>query len=298
MITPNTDLDGQLAIMELMAGDHAVSAWKCYTPWGPNGSGWRLDDPAVGIPFIEKGLELGVGLFCCHKGLPLPGFDASNGGPEDVAIVAKSYPDAKFLVYHSAFKHGGQDKEGPYDPDGTWDAENPNLYPATKGINSLVHAIETSGLGKNSNVYAELGSVWSDVMTDPDQAAHILGKLLKHVGEDNVVWGTDSIWYGSPQPFIEAFRTFNISTEFQEKYGYPELTDAIKAKILGLNAAAIYGVDPDAMRCVIDKGDLAQAKRQLDAELGPRRWTASKPAGPRTLGEFWAHARAAGNRPT
>ncbi len=48
-------------------------------------------------------------------------------------------------------------------------------------------------------------------MRDPDAAAHALGKLLKYVGEDNVLWGTDSIWYGSPQDQIQAFRTFQIS---------------------------------------------------------------------------------------
>ena len=40
-----------------------------------------------------------------------------------------------------------------------------------------------------------------------------MGKLLKHVGEDNVLWGTDSIWYGSPQDQIQAFRSFQIADE-------------------------------------------------------------------------------------
>jgi uncharacterized protein len=56
-------------------------------------------------------------------------------------------------------------------------------------------------------------------MRDPEQAAHVLGKLLRHVGEDNVLWGTDCIFYGSPQDQIQAFRAFRISAEFQERYG-------------------------------------------------------------------------------
>ena len=52
-------------------------------------------------------------------------------------------------------------------------------------------------------------------MRDPEQAAHALGKLIKHCGEDNVLWGTDSIWYGSPQDQIVAFRTFQISASSQ-----------------------------------------------------------------------------------
>ena len=52
----------------------------------------------------------------------------------------------------------------------------------------------------------------------------MLGKLLLAVGEDNVLWGTDSIWYGSPQPAIDAFRAFQIPADLRERYGYPELT--------------------------------------------------------------------------
>jgi predicted TIM-barrel fold metal-dependent hydrolase len=94
-----------------------------------------------------------------------------------------------------------------------------------------------------------LGTTWFRVMREPDQAAHVLGKLLAHLGEDNVVWGTDSIWYGSPQPQIDAFRAFTISEEFQERFGYPPLTDAVKAKVLGLNGARVYGVEPVRTAC-------------------------------------------------
>ena len=73
----------------------------------------------------------------------------------------------------------------------------------------------------------------------------MLGKLLLALGEDNILWGTDSVWYGSAQPLIDAFRAFQIPEEYQERFGYPALTDNIKAKILGLNAARVYSVDPE-----------------------------------------------------
>ena len=53
-----------------------------------------------------------------------------------------------------------------------------------------------------------------------------------------MLWGTDSIWYGSPQDQIQAFRTFQIAPELRAKYGYPEITPALRAKIFGLNASA------------------------------------------------------------
>ena len=65
----------------------------------------------------------------------------------------------------------------------------------------------------------------------------MLGKLLVALGPDNILWGTDSIWYGSPQGQIEAFRAFEITPEYQERFGYPALTADVKARILGLNAA-------------------------------------------------------------
>ena len=120
--------------------------------------------------------------------------------------------------------------EGPYDPNGG-------------GVDRLVRTLQDAGIAPGANVYAELGSTWFNVMRDPDQAAHVLGKLLVAVGPDNVVWGTDSIWYGSPQTQIEAFRAFEITEEYQEQFGYPALTPELKRKILGVNGATLYGVD-------------------------------------------------------
>jgi len=51
-------------------------------------------------------------------------------------------------------------------------------------------------------------------MRGPTTATHLLGKLLKHIGEDNVLWGTDALWYGSPQTRSrpsEAFKSLHGS---------------------------------------------------------------------------------------
>jgi hypothetical protein len=132
--------------------------------------------------------------------------------------------------------------------------------------------MERSGIGPNENVYAEMGTSWWFVMRYPDQAAHFLGKLLRYVGEDNVLWGTDCLFYGSPQPMIQALRAFQISPEFQERYGYPKLTKELKAKILGLNGAALYGVEPNTETCRFSRRDLEQIRRKLpglNRVLGP-----------------------------
>ena len=73
----------------------------------------------------------------------------------------------------------------------------------------------------------------------------MLGKLLRALGPERILWGTDSIWYGSPQPLIDAFRAFCIPESMQEQFGYPALTRATKERILGRNARAVYDVDDE-----------------------------------------------------
>ena len=120
-----------------------------------------------------------------------------------------------------------------------------------------------------------------------------LGKLLASFGEDNVLWGTDSIWYGSPQDQIQAFRAFEISREFQDRYGYPALTPAIKRKIFGLNAARVYGIEPEGMRRKLSKDRVHKSKADYLNDPQP----AFATYGPRTRAEFLAFRRLHGDRP-
>lgn len=287
MVTPNVDLPRALDEMQQLVEELGVAGFKFYPPWGPHGEGYWLDDPAIGIPAIERARSLGVRTICVHKGLPLPGFDMVHTDPRDVVALAAMFPDMNFIVYHAAWLHGGPGNgEGPYDPEGIIDPTNPERFPVTMGVSSLVHAMQQQGLGPGSNVYADLGSVWTNLMALPDQAAHVLGKLLVHLGEGNVLWGTDSVFTGSPQPLIEAFRAFRISEQFQETYGYPALDETRKRRIFGLNAAPLFGVDPEAVRCELQSDAIARRKQALDATLGPRRWTAKPGLGPRTRREF------------
>jgi hypothetical protein len=120
-------------------------------------------------------------------------------------------------------------------------------------------------------------------MRDPNTAAHMLGKLLKACGETNVLWGTDSIWYGSPQDQIQAFRTFQISPEFRDTYGYPELTQAVRANIFGLNALKIYPVPADVLRKHLKEDKIALERAEYRAERPDPSFTTH---GPKTRREF------------
>lgn len=253
VIAPNFGpLEARLDDMSQRVASGKVAAFKVYTAWGPDRQGYALDDPAIGLPVVERARELGVKVMCGHKGLPLLEFDRRFNGPRDLVALAARYPDMDFVVYHGAFEL--QTREGPYDPA---DAET--------GIDSLVRAMDDHGVPPNANVWAELGTTWRETMNDPDQAAHALGKLLKRVGEDRVLWGTDGIWYGSPQPQIQAFRAFRIDEATAAEHGYPLLTPELKAKVLGLNAARLFGLDPEATRCALDADGLAAARQEVRA---------------------------------
>lgn len=278
LVHPN--LPGAIDYMAEQKEKFGVAAWKTYTQWGPKGVGFWLDGPQYGIPFIEKARELGVKVICIHKGIPLFNLDYEYSTCRDIGVVARMYPDVSFIIYHSGLEP--RRREGPYDPKN-----------ATGGVDSLINSLQDNGIAPNSNVYAELGTTWRRVMQDPDQAAHLMGKLFKYVGEDNVLWGTDSIWYGSPQDQIQAFRAFQISERYRERYGYPEITSALRAKVFGLNAAKPYNITPVEIRERASRDRVGRIKQAYLEDPEP----AFRTNGPKTRREFLQLHRLTGGRP-
>ena len=242
-------LDAALDGMNQLVTEHPIAAWKLYTH-AP--TGFYLDDhdpnaPQVGNAYLERVRAVGPPIVSIHKGL---GGGSPFASPVDIGPTAAANPDLSFVVYHSGFESALT--EGPWTDD-----------TADQGVNRLVTTLRDTGIEPGQNVYAELGSTWYNVLRDPNEAAHVLGKLLGAVGPDNIVWGTDSIWYGSPQQQIEAFRAFEITEAFQEEFGYPALTPEVKRKILGENAARLYGVDPLTARCEFTPEDLAEVRAEM-----------------------------------
>jgi predicted TIM-barrel fold metal-dependent hydrolase len=268
---PNVgDLQANLDAMSDAVARSPIVSWKVFTNfpdlYDGSGNAWRLDDgdPAlepVGDAFLRHAVELGVPTVAAHKGLSTTlGYSSPFASPADIGPAAAAHRDVRFLVYHSGYE--ADTVEGPYEP-----------ATADQGSNRLISSMQASGIGPNQNVYAELGTTWWALLARPDEAAHLLGKLLVHAGEDNVLWGTDAVLYGSPQGQIQAFRAFQISEQFQEQFGYPALTDEIKRKILGLNALKLHDVDPVTVPCTFTRADLEQLRLVIPASVrrsGPR----------------------------
>ena len=246
------DRQDRVALKEQMAREvqeYRNSSWKLYCHFDParTGRGFRLDDDETAY-FFEVARELGQRTVSVHKGYAAQSRRFGHlANPEDVELAALRNPDFTFVVYHSALKHG------PTEPD----FRRPSFFDPTTGDfewhETLMGIKERNpGLG---NVYCEIGSAFATLaVAHPVMCMHLMGKNIKHYGADRVLWGTDCLWWGSPQWCIDAFKRFQISDEICERFGYAKITREDKARIFGLNAAKIYGIDPAAARKAI-RGD-------------------------------------------
>jgi uncharacterized protein len=248
-----------LEYMHSQAERLKIDAWKGYTgvARAKGKQGWHLDDDKLAYPALEYSRKKGVKNICVHKGLPFPG-DPQWWNPMDVTRAAKDFPDLNFLVYHSGFK----------------DLQDA-LPAAQDGFNKTAYVPWVSDIcdwkKKNpqvSNIYMELGSTFAlMVSASPLLAAHVLGMIIDAFGPKHVLWGTDSIWWGSPQWQIEAFRRLEMPDQLMKRFGWKPLTDDVKRHIFGLNAARVYGVDPEAKRNPMP-GDYIEKLRRMYQQTG------------------------------
>jgi len=256
LITPQLG-QADLDFMDQQAATMKVDAWKGYTGAAPRGfdRGWFVDDEKIAYPMLERARKLGVKRICLHKGLPL-GPVADYNHPRDLIKAAKDFPDLDFLAYHAGLLNVSSSTGA----DVPWTSEFCRMKKQEPGI---------------KNIYMELGSTFGQlVTTNPTACAHLLGQVIDAFGADHVLWGTDSIWYGTPQWQIEAFRRFEIPDALGSQHRYAPLTRALKEQIFGLNGARLFGVDVNAKRNEIPNDYLSRMKMAyLDEGPAPsHRW--------------------------
>ena len=279
-----------LYFVEQQVAENHPDSWKGYTvatsargdndpPDSPLKQ-WRLDDEQIAYPtydfIVRQGEQLrrhpGFRNICIHKGFsPAPIDTPEWGKPSDIPKASHDWPELNFIIYHACF--GGMTPFLWPSP-GLANIQNKVLRNGEPDITWLTEFAQTCG--KIRNVYAEIGSTFGGiVITFPSVCAHLLGQLLKHFGEDKVVFGSDCVYYGSPQWQIEAMWRFEIPEAIRRQYGYPALTERAKRKILGLNSARLYGVSGDA-----------EVSARADYRPVPRNYDTLVPLKLKTLLEF------------
>jgi len=237
------DKAATLEQMEREMKMYGIKSWKwyCHTDPGQSGGGFQLDDENAQW-FYDESKKRGMKTISCHKGFSYQSRTLGHlANPKDVEKAALNNPDMTFIIYHSALEHG------PSEPE----FKDPKFYDPTTGDFSW-HSILMDIKKRNpkmTNVNVEIGSFFNVLtIANPIMCMHGLGKNIKYYGSDHVIWGTDCLWWGSPGWCIDAFRRFQISDDMCDKFGYKKITKEDKAKILGLNAAKIYGIDVKAKR--------------------------------------------------
>jgi len=224
--------EGEAGIKQLEedAERYGLKGVKLYTAeWRDGSRGWKLTDPEA-VPFLERCQALGITNVHVHKGPTIWPLDKDAFDVSDVDHVATDFPELNFIV-----EHVGLPRIEDF------------CFMATQ----------------EPNVYAGLSVVLGGLMhSRPRFFAKVMGELLFWVGEDKMLFGSDyGIW--EPKWQVEGLVEWNYPDEtFSD---FPAFTTESKKKILGLNAARLYGVDvPQEYRLPDEAGTPAARE---DAEL-------------------------------
>jgi uncharacterized protein len=211
-------LDAALDEMDRQVEQLGARSFKFYN--AHIGTAWRADDPKLAYPMYERARKLGISVVQFHKGFPISRARLEDLSPLDIQQAALDFPDLTFGIHHLAL---------PY-------------------FEEVVYIA-----ARFPNVVLVLSGTMHLPMIAPWQFQHYIGRLLRDVGSDRVIWGSEAPLLGNPQPMLEWFWTMQIDPKLQDRYGYPEITEDDKRKILGENQARLFGVD------------VAEAKRQARA---------------------------------
>jgi predicted TIM-barrel fold metal-dependent hydrolase len=178
--------------------------------------GWTVDDPEVAYPIWERAIELGIDTISVHRAFPIGRTPPEMLDPRDVGEAAANFPALDFEIVHGGITF----------------PEEVSMMIATY-----------------PNIYANLGITSLFALTSPKRFAEIIEGLLqagKEAAIEKITWGTEcSIIH--PQPLLEAFWDVDL-TGLTGMFGTVDVTQADKEKILGKNAARLYGLEIDDLR--------------------------------------------------
>jgi len=238
--------DDALEEMERQVEEENVDGFKLYPAFFEDGQtlDTRLDNPDVGVPIIEKAVELNVPHIAVHKSVPYGQTNFTEYDVGDVEEAASMFPEVTFEVVHAGL----------------------SFLDETKFL-----------LQRYPNVWANLEITTFLVAESPMNFAEVLAELLVWGGPERIIWSTGPTAV-HPQPLIEAFWEFQFPDVLLEN-GVPPLTNEIKRMILGENALRMMGEDPDNVRSKLETIDDKVARIRTGQDERPEPWTSIDPTG-------------------
>jgi uncharacterized protein len=214
--------DGErgLDALEALVGKYKIKGVKLYTAeWRGESRGYKLHDPWA-ERYLEHAEKLGIKNIHVHKGPTILPLDRDAFDVADIDHAATNFPNLNFIVEHCGL---------PRLDDFCWiGVQEPNVYGGLAVVMPFIHG-------------------------RPGYFAHVLSELLFWLGEDRLLFASDyAIW--RPQWLVEKFMAFQLPEQIRRETNV-DLTPAAKRKILGLNAARLYGIDVEQQ-----KGKLRQVE--------------------------------------
>jgi hypothetical protein len=218
--TPVTDT--AIKQLENQVNGLGVDGLKLYPAFFYDGEGhcWRMDGEDFGTPLLEAARELGIRNVAVHKAIPVPPAPLECFRIGDIDAALERFPDINFHIVHA-------------------------------GVAFLPETSEL--MSRHRNLYANLESTFSYILTKPRIFAEALGTMLNAGGADQLLFGSGAN-LTHPRLLLEAFAGFEMPEDLVEERGFPTLTPEIKDKILGANALRLHGLRADDVRDGI-KGD-------------------------------------------
>lgn len=207
------DGEAGLDYLHELVEKYRIRGVKLYTAeWRGASRGYKLTDPWA-ERYLEKCQELGVTNIHVHKGPTIHPLSSDAFNVADIDDAATNFPSLNFIVDHVGL---------PRLDDFCWIAsQEPNVYGGLAVAIAFIHA-------------------------RPRYFAQIMSELLFWLGEDRLLFGSDyAIW--NPKWIVEEFMAFEMPDDLLKETGR-NLTLEGKRKILGDNAARLYGVDIEAHR--------------------------------------------------
>jgi predicted TIM-barrel fold metal-dependent hydrolase len=205
-----------LDALEELAVTHQLKGVKLYTAeWRGDSRGYKLTDP-----WCEKYLErcelLGIRNVHIHKGPTILPLDRDAFDVADVDHAATNFQGLNFIIEHCGL---------PRLDDFCWIAT------------------------QETNVYGGLAVALPFIRKQPKYFAHVISQLLMWLGPDKLLYGSDyGIW--TPDWLVEDLMAFELPEDITRETGAVLDLEA-KRKILGLNAARLYGIDIEVQKLLL-----------------------------------------------
>ena len=219
--------DGEKGLEDLHASaeKYKLKGVKLYTAeWRGESKGYKLSDKMT-YRYLEAAEKHGIKNIHVHKGPTILPLNRDAFDVADVDDAASSFQNLNFIVEHCGL---------PRLDDFCWIAT------------------------QETNVFAGLAVALPFIHSRPGAFAHIISELLFWVGEDKILYGSDyAIW--TPRWLVEKFMAFELPDDVAKETGV-SLSLQAKKKILGLNAARLYGIDVEAQKLKLSAAERVAAE--------------------------------------